>query len=587
MHRPGRSGGDLVIVERDEDVLRVAAVDAVAVAVEHEDVDEVGVAVDLLALRCIEATAAADHPVARTDRHIQPDLVGVGRSLREQMAKFERADHRLDEIFLARLEDRQFRPERGVEFPVDFPPLLDAEDVDAGDVLEVLGVDFDHIGAILQPRLPRVGGREEVVMDGQPAGIVVELRSKIGGTFERHVAGGTTLLGHCRVVETPCAMAGDPGEEKGVVVVLAAEKFLVGGQFLGEVDLVAGGAELRVAVEVLEKGLLMHRRLGLHQLVVDPLEERIVALRKGIVNWFVDRVVGVAPRAVDVGDGMAGGASDAGLRGGVVDVVVILVVEGAAVEGHRIVAASAPPRRGDAAVSFKRDLPRFADARQVDGIVEAREMMAASLPAGMDVCVALLAVAIHHHDVGGDVVARSGAGQRRLKVLRPLLGPLGMPVTRVLGVEIDHQTDGTSHDAGVCQPHPPLDLRSYQAVQPVEPACSHGACHMGPVRRLCDQRRPRTGIGDPQPQQQPTGDEHHQRDGQQGVADADRAAVFPVPRVEHVEHAEDDKRRHKHEAEHEVNEEHPLVEPVLIRLPRGPLQERDAGQVGGVGNDHR
>ena len=38
LRRPGRN---LVVVERDEDVLRVAAVDAVAVAVEHVDVDEV------------------------------------------------------------------------------------------------------------------------------------------------------------------------------------------------------------------------------------------------------------------------------------------------------------------------------------------------------------------------------------------------------------------------------------------------------------------------------------------------------------------------------------------------------------------
>ena len=40
------AGGNLLVVERHEDVLRVAAVDAVAVAVEHVDVDEMRVGVD-------------------------------------------------------------------------------------------------------------------------------------------------------------------------------------------------------------------------------------------------------------------------------------------------------------------------------------------------------------------------------------------------------------------------------------------------------------------------------------------------------------------------------------------------------------
>ena len=55
------AGGNLLVVERDEDVLRVAPVDAIAVAVEHVDVDEMRVRVD----RAVGADAAgpADDPV--------------------------------------------------------------------------------------------------------------------------------------------------------------------------------------------------------------------------------------------------------------------------------------------------------------------------------------------------------------------------------------------------------------------------------------------------------------------------------------------------------------------------------------------
>ena len=53
-----RAGGDLLVVERDEDVLRVAAVDPVAVAVEHVDVDEVGVRID-------RAVGARSRPTGR------------------------------------------------------------------------------------------------------------------------------------------------------------------------------------------------------------------------------------------------------------------------------------------------------------------------------------------------------------------------------------------------------------------------------------------------------------------------------------------------------------------------------------------
>ena len=370
-------------------------------------------------------------------------------------------------------------------------------------------------------------------------------------------------------------------------MVLAAQKVLVGGQLLGEVNFVAGGAELGVAVEVLQEGLLVHRRLRLDELVVDPLEERVVTLGEGVVDRLVDRVVGIPLRAVDMRDRVADGASDAGVGRRVVDVVVVFVVEGAAVKRHRIVAAGTPPGRLHAPVPLERHQARLPDTRQVGGVVEAREVVAAPLPAGMDVGVALLAVVVHHERVGGDVVAGGGAGQRRLEILLPLLRPFGMPVARILGMEEDHHPDGGRHDTGIRQPHPPLDLRPHESVEPVEPRRHHRRRNVGPVGGLREERRPRPGIRRPQGKEQSPRDEDDQRHHEEGVANADRAAVLPVLRVEHVDDAEDDKRRHEHESEHEVDEEHPLVEPVLVGLLRGPLEERDRGEVGRIGPDHR
>ena len=59
--------------------------------------------IDLVAALRIEPAAAADHAVAGRDRHVEPDLVRVGRALREQVAQLERADHGFQQVLLARL----------------------------------------------------------------------------------------------------------------------------------------------------------------------------------------------------------------------------------------------------------------------------------------------------------------------------------------------------------------------------------------------------------------------------------------------------------------------------------------------------
>ena len=70
---------DLVVVKRDANVLRIAAVDPIAVLIQEEDVDEVGPRVDCLGF--VHAATATDDLAVAGDLHIDPDLVGVNGPL--------------------------------------------------------------------------------------------------------------------------------------------------------------------------------------------------------------------------------------------------------------------------------------------------------------------------------------------------------------------------------------------------------------------------------------------------------------------------------------------------------------------------
>ncbi len=165
-----------------------------------------------------------------------------------------------------------------------------------------------------------------------------------------------------------------------IVVVLAAEKFLVVVQLQRQMHLVAGRTELRRLVKRLQESRLVKLRLGLDQLVVDPLQHRVLAERERIVQRLFDRVVGVAARAVDVRDRVADGAGDAALRRRVAGRVEVRIVKGTAEERHRVVAAGAPARRLHAAVSLERHVARFPHAGQVRRVVERTESMDAVAP---------------------------------------------------------------------------------------------------------------------------------------------------------------------------------------------------------------
>ena len=194
----------------------------------------------------------------------------------------------------------------------------------------------------------------------------------------------------------------------------------------------AGRTEFRRAVKVFHERLLVEGRLGLDKLVVDPLQQLVFAVGERVVHRLFKRVVGVAPRAIDRVDRMAYRAGDAGMRGRVVDIVVMGIVEGAAEKRHGIMAASAEPGRFDVALALERHRPGLPDARQIRGIVERAEMMGAMEPAFVGVLMAFQAVLVHNQGPGWHEVARSRFGPRRLEVLDALLRAFRVPTARIL-----------------------------------------------------------------------------------------------------------------------------------------------------------
>ena len=264
-----------MVVQRHEDVLGVAAIDPRAIAVEHVDVDEVGPGVDPVALA---QTAAPPHQPAAVVAHrdVQPELVGVGGALGQVMPQGNGAYNDLQQIVLARLEGRYLGAQRRDQLVLDRAARLDAEDVHVDGALVELAVGLDHpVREVEQVGDAGVGGREEMVVDLGDIRLFA-LRVATGTEVVRrqqvHVATVAVRFGLGRVVEARHAVARDAGEKVRVVVVLSAQELVVI-QLLGQVDLVAGAAELRRRVQGLEEGPFVQFGFRLDQLMVDELEE--------------------------------------------------------------------------------------------------------------------------------------------------------------------------------------------------------------------------------------------------------------------------------------------------------------------------
>src|SRR5204863_5130384 len=137
-------------------------------------------------------------------------------------------------------------------------------------------------------------------MDAELVGVIEEFGPKISRGLQWHMAPAAILLCFFGIVEAPRAVARDAAEQIGVVRILAPEEVLVLCEFGGETHLMAGGAEFRGAMERLEERFLVKLRLGLDQLFVHETHHAVRAESKWIVDRFLDGVVRIAARAVDV-----------------------------------------------------------------------------------------------------------------------------------------------------------------------------------------------------------------------------------------------------------------------------------------------
>ena len=442
------------------------------------------------------------------------------------------------------------------------------------------GVGLDHLLVAEDGRQAGVGPEEEVVVDLPPPLAVEVACAEVERGDRVHVAVDALSLRLGRIIEAARAAAGDPREQERVVMVLPAEEVLVVVEREGEPHLVARRAELRVLDDGLEERLLVHLGLGLDQRVVHPLQQRALAGGERVVLGLLDRVVGVAPGAVDLRDRVADGAGDPGLAALRVHVVVVRVVELAREERDRVVTPRAPAGGLRVAVAFHGDAPGLAHAGQVRLVVERAEVVRGVEPALVGVLVALQAVIIHHQGLGGDELAGGRDRLGRVEVLLALLGPPDAERPGVLRVQEGHQHHEARHDAPP-DPQPlPADARAGQAVLHIEPDRQQGRHDVQPVAHRADGR-----VADLEPLEPVEPDEDqpreadHDRAEEQGEPEPHGRLVRPLPRRDQVREAEDEERDEDGESEDEVEDEHQVGKERLMCRPLPPRQGGEAGEV--------
>jgi len=352
MHHLGGARRDLVVVKRREDVLRIAPVDAVAIPVQHVSIDEVRPGIDI-AVRAHPAVAA-DHLVSAADARINPEFIGIDGALRQRVPQLERAQDYFQQIALSSFQSRQLRAQRRSQGGVHRPAFLDPEDVHADGAFHEVLLCAHGIGIAAECCDPGVGCGEEVVVDAQHMiGGIEELRSEIiDRGLERHMAAVAVLLRFLRVIKAAGLVPRHTAEQVSIVMILPSQELFIVVELVGNADLVAGRAELRALMQVLQERLLVELRFGFDKLLVDELQQPVGAEREWIVDRFFDGVIRIAPRAVHVGDRVASRAGDPRLRSGMFLHIEVRIIEGAAKERHDIMAAGTPTRGFDVAVSF-------------------------------------------------------------------------------------------------------------------------------------------------------------------------------------------------------------------------------------------
>ncbi len=155
-----------------------------------------------------------------------------------------------------------------------------------------------------------------------------------------------------------------------------------------------------------------------------------------------------------------------------------------------------------------------------------------------------------------------------------------MPETRILRVREHHEDDDHTHDSDIGESDSPFDFWPHESMQPVQPAGHEGTNEVQPVDKPATERIFQVETSDPH--QQETGNQDHQADPEQGITDIHRPSVLPIHRVSQMDQSEHDERENQNQTQHEMRQEHQLIEIVLISFSTRPFQKGDRGEVDGV-----
>src|ERR1051325_4098568 len=187
MRNLSSAGRDLVIVKRRKNVLWIAPIDAIAVAIKHEDVDEMRPWIDRVV--GTESAGASDDFLTRCNFAFDPDFVGINGALREGMAEFYGAKNGFEQIFLSRFEGGNIRTQRRDQRLFDAAAFLYAEDVHADRASQEFGVAFDDVWLVAQGGDAGVGGGKKVIMNFAAVVRVENLAAQIVlASLDREVA---------------------------------------------------------------------------------------------------------------------------------------------------------------------------------------------------------------------------------------------------------------------------------------------------------------------------------------------------------------------------------------------------------------
>ena len=105
MRHIARARRNLVVEQRQKNILWVAAINTIAFAIDHERV--VGSAPRIERATCSQRTDAADLAAFHRSARVQPCFVGISSALGELVANVECAHHDFEQIGLTRAQSRK------------------------------------------------------------------------------------------------------------------------------------------------------------------------------------------------------------------------------------------------------------------------------------------------------------------------------------------------------------------------------------------------------------------------------------------------------------------------------------------------